>query len=211
MRVRDLILADYRRYRATGWPRHAVFAAQGFWASCVYRIAHAAVERVHGTALAPTVWIAAALGQKLSEVVTGVSLPAACTIGPGLYISHYGTVIVHPRTRIGENCNLSQGVTIGVRGRGRDGGAPLLGDRVHVAPNAIIVGPITIGDDAAIGPGAVVSLSIPAHGVASGNPATISVGHGSAELIKTDGRIGGSAAGNQTSEDVPAIACGRRR
>jgi len=60
-------------------------------------------------------------------------------------------------------------VAIGVGGRGDERGLPTLGDRVHVGVNAIIIGRITIGDDAAIAAGAVVTRSVPPRAVVMGN------------------------------------------
>jgi serine acetyltransferase len=57
---------------------------------------------------------------------------------------------------------------------------------VHIGVNAVILGKITVGDDAVIGPGAVVMSSVPPCGVAMGNPARI-VGHtGSFEFVSYD-------------------------
>lgn len=36
--------------------------------------------------------------------------------GPGLYIMHYGTIVVNPKCRIGDNCNINAGVNIGMGG-----------------------------------------------------------------------------------------------
>ena len=44
---------------------------------------------------------------------------------------------------------------------------------MDVGANAIVIGPIMIGDDVAIGAGAVVLKDVPANCVAVGNPARI--------------------------------------
>src|SRR3982750_4136564 len=105
------IYRDFRRYRVTADPAlRTVFLTQGFWASCVYRVSRAALLR---TRLARP-FIAPA--QKLIEIVTGISLPPQCEIGEGLYIGHYGSIIVAPPSRIGHNCSLGQKGPIGVGG-----------------------------------------------------------------------------------------------
>jgi serine O-acetyltransferase len=58
-------------------------------------------------------------------------------------------------------------------------GAPTLEDRVWVGTGAIIVGNITIGHDALIGPGAYVNSDIPPMSVVLGNPGTIVAQSGS--------------------------------
>ena len=52
-------------------------------------------------------------------------------IGYGLYISHGGPVVVNPSTQIGDNCNLSQFVTIG----SNEGKAAVIGDNVYIGPS----------------------------------------------------------------------------
>ena len=72
-------------------------------------------------------------------------------IGYGLYISHGGPVVVNPSTVIGNNCNLSQFVTIG----SNEGKAAVIGDNVYIGPNTCIVEDVCIGDNATIGAGSV--------------------------------------------------------
>ena len=42
------------------------------------------------------------------EATTGISITARASIGPGLYISHFGGIIVGQAV-LGANCNLSPG------------------------------------------------------------------------------------------------------
>jgi serine O-acetyltransferase len=86
----------------------------------------------------------------------GLDISYRATIGKGLYIGHFGQVVVHGNAVIGENCNFSQGMTIGVLNRGSKKGVPVIGDRVFIGPNAVILGKIIIGNDVLIGANAVV-------------------------------------------------------
>lgn len=86
----------------------------------------------------------------------GLTLPLG-VFGEGLSLAHVGTITVNADARVGRNCRLHPGVTIGsVRGE-----APVIGDDVFIGPNAVIVGKITIGNRVHIGPGAVVTSNIP--------------------------------------------------
>jgi serine O-acetyltransferase len=125
--------------------------------------------------------------QKTMEVITGVSIPAECAVGPGLYIGHFGTIIINGDVEIGVNCNLSQGVTLGMSGRGEERGCPSLGDRVYIGPHAILIGRIRIGHDVAIGAGAVVTKPVPDRAVVVGNPARIISYLGSFDFVTYDG------------------------
>lgn len=94
-------------------------------------------------------------------------------IGPGFYIGHFGTIVVSTLATIGKNCNIAHGVTVGATRRGHNKGAPVIGDRVWIGANSVIVGKITIGSDVLIAPGAFVNRDVPAHSIVIGNPARI--------------------------------------
>ena len=103
----------------------------------------------------------------------GFEISPTTAIGPGFYLGHFGGVVISPRAVLGSNINIAQGVTIGAASRGARRGAPTLGNRVWVGANAVIVGRVTIGDDALIGPGAYVNFDVPAMSIVIGNPGQI--------------------------------------
>ena len=119
----------------------------------------------------------------LLETLGGIELPVNAQIGGGLHLRHTHDVVISPDARVGEDCNLSQGVTIGVGGRGERRGVPRLGDRVYVGPGAVLFGAITVGDDAAIGANSVVTRDVPRHSVAAGVPSRVISFAGSAGLV----------------------------
>jgi serine acetyltransferase len=127
------------------------------------------------------------VARKGMEIITGISLRPDCRVGEGFYIGHFGTVIISSMAVIGKNCNLSQGVTLGVSGRGDRRGAPTIGDRVYIAANAVVAGKISIGDDAIIGACTVVTTSVPPRAVVTGNPGQIRSYRGSFDHILYDG------------------------
>jgi serine O-acetyltransferase len=126
--------------------------------------------------------------QVAAEVTTGVQLSAAAEIGPGLYMPHSGTTVVGSGSVIGSDCTLCHGVTIGHRGGDASrSGNPVIGDRVYIGPGSSIVGPLSVGEDAVVGVGAVVIRSVPSRGVVAGNPARILSHNGSFDLIRYPG------------------------
>lgn len=100
-------------------------------------------------------------------------IPAATQIGRGLYISHFGTIIINRRARIGKNCNISPGVTIGQENRGKRRGTPIIRDNVWIGTNATIVGNIEIGSNVMIAPASYVNFDVPDNSLVIGNPGRI--------------------------------------
>ena len=64
--------------------------------------------------------------------------------------SYHGFATIIIARRIGSDFLFAQQVTVGYDDRGD---SPVIGDRVRIGAGAIVIGPITIGDDAVIGAG----------------------------------------------------------
>lgn len=190
-RAFQLIHSDYDRYYISGegktHPLAIILLTQGLWASAVYRLAHSIRTFRYKSVLYRFLDIVFTFFQKGIEIISSISLSADCKIGSGLYVGHFGPIILNGKTEIGNNCNLSQGVTIGVVQRGERQGVPKIQDRVYIGPNAIVIGGIDIGHDAAIGAGAVVTRSVPPLAVVAGNPAKIISYEGSFEMVRYEG------------------------
>jgi len=97
----------------------------------------------------------------------GLSIPKN-VFGAGLCIVHYGTIVVSPKAKIGENCRMHPSTSIGDYN-----GAPTLGNNVYIGPGAKIFGDITVGNNVAIGANAVVNSNIPDNVTVGGIPAKI--------------------------------------
>ena len=105
------------------------------------------------------------IGNHLIKTRWGIEIGRQATIGPGFYIGHFSGIFVAPESRIGRNCNISQGVTIGISGQGERRGCPVIGDNVYLAPGAKVFGKITIGNNVKIGANAVIHKDIPDNAV----------------------------------------------
>lgn len=103
----------------------------------------------------------------------GIQIPWSTKIGKGFYIGHFGAIVVNGCSIIGNNVNISQGVTIGKTNRGKNQGCPIIGDRVYIGPGAKIIGGVKIGNDVAIGANAVVTHDIPDNACVIGVPARV--------------------------------------
>ncbi|MGD0462544.1 MAG: serine acetyltransferase [Tepidisphaeraceae bacterium] len=157
--------ADLARY-----PRRPFAREQSIWAIATYRFGRR-VDR-----LGPGLWRALLtriywIRFRLVETVTAISLPKEAEIGPGLRIYHFGNIFVHPDSKIGANCTIRQGVTIG--NRKISGPAPVVEDDVEFGAYAQVLGPIHIGRGAKIGAMSVVLEDVPAGATAVGIPARV--------------------------------------
>ncbi len=137
--------------------------SQGFQAILVYRFFRWCLER--GLPTQPLRFLV----ERFVEITTGISIPVQAKIGRGLRIHHFGGIMIHPETVIGEYCTLYHQVTLGDLGGW--GGAPHIGDRVTVGAGAKLLGQIKIGNDVFVGANAVVLTSIPSMSIAVGSPA----------------------------------------
>jgi serine O-acetyltransferase len=173
---------DRYTYMTKGSPIVAFFSHAGLWVMTQYRVSRWVHFYFHVPLLRPILKFICMLWQRLIIIITSVELPNRADIGGGFFMPHPQGIVVHMQAKIGRNCNIGHQVTIGVGGRERSG-VPQIGDRVFLAPGAKLFGPITIGDDVAIGANAVVLKDIPHHVVAAGIPAKIIGDRGSQDFI----------------------------
>lgn len=165
MNEREAWKADRARY-----PERAFKREQSLWAIKVYRFGRGNDQRPPG--------LVRALNDRLYwflfrivETLTGCSFTKAVEIGPGLRIHHFGNIFIHSGVKIGANCTLRQGCTIGNRVEG--GPVPVLEDEVELGAYAQVLGGVRIGRGARIGAMSVVLKDVPPGATAVGIPARI--------------------------------------
>lgn len=113
----------------------------------------------------------------------GIDIPYNTCIGTGLYIGHFGGIVVSHHAHIGKNCNMNHGVTIGTTFGGKNPGTPEIGDNVYIGPGAYVIGGIQIGNSVAIGAKTVVVKSVSDNGVVVGKAGEVFSYNGSGEYI----------------------------
>lgn len=182
----SLIKTDYKRYVKTGAknPLKVIFFNQGFIVTLLFRIftgLYNVSRKI--VVINKVVSFLCFFILKLNQFFTGISIPIGTKIGKGLYINHIGTIIINSKVEIGENCNISPMMVIGWGKSEGNFGVPKIGDRVWIGPGAKIFGPITIGNDVAIGANAVVNKSIPNNAVVISNNKIVNY-NSSKEYIK---------------------------
>jgi serine O-acetyltransferase len=176
-------IVRYKRHRSNASVVALFLTEQGLWAILQYRLAFALYHsHISSVAKVPLLALAVAT-QKIIEIVVGITIPYQASIGPGLYIGHFGNIVLNSDAVIGHTCNLSQGVTIGVSGRGAKRGVPKIGNRVYIAANAVVAGNIAIGDDVVIAANSLVITDVPEHTTVMGVPAQVINNHGSEDYL----------------------------
>ncbi len=144
---------------------------QGVWALFVYRLNNAIYTSLLPRIFKRILLVFGLFWQKWIEIITGISIPYSADIGKEFYIGHFGNIIINAHAVIGDNCNISQGVTIGVSGRGEKRGVPVIGNNVYMGANAVIVGNIKIGDHSVIAANSLIINDVEANSTYAGVPA----------------------------------------
>lgn len=155
------------------------------------RLVDAPARAIRWHRLAHRLWLRGRCGAAIALAAVarfeaGIDIHPAAELGDNFTILHGVGVVIGGDVHAGPDCIVMQGVTLGSRGaqnlgpsavqtKSQDNGPshPRLGRGVFVGANAVLLGPIVVGDNAKIGAGAVVLHDVPAGCTAVGNPARI--------------------------------------
>ena len=167
-----LLRSDYLKYKSYGGHFISIlFLTQAFWAIIQYRIASYFYTNLRIPIIREIVLFICLLWRKVIELTTGISIPASAKIGPSFYIGHFGGIILNAKVVLGSNCNISQGVTIGVSGKDEKRGVPIIGNNVFIGANSVVAGKIVIEDNVLIGACSLVTSNVLEGSVMLGVPA----------------------------------------
>jgi serine O-acetyltransferase len=142
-----------------------VLTYPGFHARQMHRLAHAL--HVRGVPILP------GLVALTNRFITGVEIHPAAVIGEGLFIDHGMGIVIGETSVIGDDCHLTQGVTLGGTSNRREKRHPTLRNNVTVGAGAKIIGNVELGDHVRIGAGSVVLTNVPAYATVVGVPGKV--------------------------------------
>lgn len=97
------------------------------------------------------------LWRNLLLMLHGIDIGRGAIIGNGLVLPHPANIVIGRGVIIGSNVTIFHGVTLGAK----DSLYPKLEDNVVVYPGATIIGPVTIGQKAIVGPSTVLFQDLP--------------------------------------------------
>jgi serine O-acetyltransferase len=184
MTLFKLIQSDYKKHKKYGGHFFVIiFFTQGFWAIFQYRIANFIYINIRIPLIRQLLLFMCLIAKKIIEISAGISIPASATIGHSFYVGHFGGIIINSKAVIGNNCNISQGVTIGISGLGKKRGTPIIGNDVYIGANSVLAGKIVIGNNVLIGACSMVNRSFSDYNVVLGVPAIVISTNGSKGYI----------------------------
>ncbi len=166
LKVLKEIYEDAQNIRKKDPASHSVLEVmllyQGFHILLFYRVSHFLYRK--------RLLFLARLISQIGRFLTGIEIHPGSKIGRRLFIDHGMGVVIGETAKIGDDCTIYHGVTLGGTGKDTFKRHPTLGNHVMVGAGAKILGPIQIGDNVKIGAGSVVLKSIEANCTAVGVP-----------------------------------------
>lgn len=137
----------------------------GLHAIWMHRIAHGLWKR-------RLRWLARFLSH-INRFLTGIEIHPGATIGRRFFIDHGMGIVIGETAEVGDDVLMYKGAVLGGTSLNKGKRHPTVGNGVVIGSNAVILGPISIGDNARIGSGAVVVKPVPADSTAVGVPARV--------------------------------------
>jgi len=175
-------IARYEQYRPGVSLLNLLVANQGLWALLQHRIASAVFHAAWPPVIKRPCLYALEVWQKAVEILAGISISCQARIGPGCYLGPQH-VFIGKDAVIGAHCSISHGVTITDSGRGTRRGTPRIGDRVLIGTKAVLVGKLSVGDDAVISANSLIIDDVSESSVMMGVPAKCFSKAGSREIV----------------------------
>jgi serine O-acetyltransferase len=167
---KQLAFSDLDRYRPgeTGWLKFFVrgISNPGLFATFVLRKQQVAFRK--GKLRKAFLWRSVGMYLYSADFVPGMD------IGPGFYMPHPAATVIGNGLRIGANVTFGGAVTAGVKQPDTPAGEddyPVIGDGAIILANAVLVGPVEIGNYAQVGANSVVLSDVADFACVFGIPA----------------------------------------
>jgi len=155
-----------------------LFCYPGLHAVIVHRFSHWIWKR--------KLYFIARFISHIGRFLTGIEIHPGAKIGRRLFIDHGMGVVIGETAEVGDDVLIYKGVLLGGTSLKKEKRHPTIGNNVVLGSNAIVLGAITVGDNARVGAASVVTHDVPANATAVGVPARINVGYSENEIEKLE-------------------------
>jgi serine O-acetyltransferase len=113
----------------------------------------------------------------INRFFTGIEIHPGAKIGRRFFIDHGAGVVIGETAEVGDDVLVYEGVVLGGTTLEKKKRHPTIGNRVVIGAGAVVLGAITVEDDAKIGSGSVVVKSVPTGATVVGVPGRIVEDH----------------------------------
>jgi serine O-acetyltransferase len=160
---------EQRQLSAVGWAilsAKIALSSSGFKVTLAYRVNHTLVHR----AGRPGRVLAGVISRATNTIFRSSIAPKARLHG-GLVLPHPHGIMIGSGVVVGPRTWIYQNVTMG--GTYGKAGEPTVGADCRIYTNAVIGGPVTVGDGVVVSPNSLVQRSVPSRSMAVGVPANV--------------------------------------
>ncbi len=155
------IFKDLKVYSQYANPLTVVLFSKGFHAMLAYRIGYCLSK---AKILTPISFLLS----RIIQILYGIDIHWRAEIAGGCRIVHGYGLVIAAGVKIGKNCSLYQGVTIGSKGEWTTEKMPVLGNSVTLYAGAKVFGAVKLADNVVVGANAVVAKSLAEKGAVYG-------------------------------------------
>ncbi len=167
MPLMELLAEDFRTHARD-------LLSPGFWALAAHRMGTGS-ERARDRGIRRTLGLTHKVLATTVDWVWGIQIPVSTNVGRRVRIWHFGSMLLNARS-IGNDVHLRHATTFGpLRSANADRpeALPVIEDAVDVGSGACVMGAVTIGRDAKVGPNTVVIESVAPRATVFGVPSRV--------------------------------------
>jgi len=144
-------------------------------------------------------WIARFIST-LARWITGIEIHPGAVIGRRFFIDHGMGVVIGETAKIGDDCMMYHGVTLGGTSWDKVKRHPTLKDGVIIGAGAKILGPVTLGKNVRVGSNSVVVKSVDDNCTVVGIPGRVLK-----QKVTDDDQFDSYAASTSSSANDPTV------